>query len=80
MDLQNDKIMQAISIHLATGKYASPEDVVLTALQHLAEEEADYAAVLEDLRVSTADEEAGRMKPLATIVADVRRKHRFAHP
>ena len=79
MDLQeNARIQEAIAHHLATGKYASPEDVVLTALQRLNEDEAEYLATVADLRESLADEEAGRVKPLSEVAADIRRKHGFS--
>lgn len=81
MELQdNAKIQDAIAHHLATGKYASPEEVLLAALQRLDEDEAERSATLADLQKSLADEEAGRLKPLSTVAADVRNRHGFSDP
>ena len=81
MDLhENPKIQEAIAIHLATGKYSSAEEVVLVALKQLAEDEMDYAATVADLRESVADENAGRMKPLAEVATNIRQKHGFSDP
>jgi Arc/MetJ-type ribon-helix-helix transcriptional regulator len=77
---QNDRIQDAIAHHLATGKYTSAEDVVLAGLQRLDEDEAEHLATVADLQESLADEQAGRLKPLSAVAADVRREHGFSDP
>jgi len=81
MDLQqNPKIQSAIASHLATGQYASAEEVVLVALEHLANERTDHEETLASLERSFADEKAGRVVPLTQVVEDVREKHGFREP
>ena len=81
MDLQqNPKIQDAINAHLATGKYSSAEEVLLVALEHLAAEDAEYESCLADMQESIADEEAGRVKPAETVLADIRNKYGFSDP
>ena len=81
MDLQqNPKIQHAIDVHLATGKYVSAEEVILVALQHLADDEAEYESAVRDLQESLADEGSGRIKPLSRVAADIRQKHGFSDP
>lgn len=77
---ENQQIQDAIAIHLATGKYATPEEVVLVALQHLADEDAEYQACLADMPESIADEQAGRLKSLSVVAEEIRSKHGFRDP
>ena len=60
---ENPQIEKAIDALLATGKYASADEVMLVALKHLAAENAEYESCLADMQESIADEKAGRMKP-----------------
>ena len=78
MDLQhNTKIQDAIAVHLATGRYESAEDVVLTALRNLADDDREYEAAVDDLRYSIADENAGRLRPLSSVAEAIRGKYGF---
>jgi Arc/MetJ-type ribon-helix-helix transcriptional regulator len=77
---KNTKIQSAIAHHMSTGKYASAEEVVLAALKRLDEDEKEYLTSLTDLRESLADEEAGRLKPLQTVAAELRKEHGFNDP
>jgi predicted transcriptional regulator len=73
MDIsQIPEIQDAIALHLATGKYASAEAVILTALERLADAESDYSATLADLQESLKDEAAGRVSPLEEVAAEIR--------
>ena len=81
MDLQNNqRIQDAINNHLAPGKYATPEEVVLVALEHLADENAEHDACVADMRESIADEDAGRLTSLSAVAEDICRKHGFSDP
>ncbi len=77
---QNAKIQDAIAQHLATGKYASAEEVVLVALQRLDDVESKRSATIADLQESLADEKAGRVKPLSVVADEIRKKHGFRDP
>lgn len=73
MDISlSPEIQAAVASHLATGKYASAEAVILTALERLADAENDYQAILADLRQSLEDEAAGRVSPLEEVAAEIR--------
>ncbi len=76
MNLHHPTIYDAIQRHMATGKYESPEDVVIHALQRLDE----YADSVADLQESLADEEAGRVRPLTDVAEEIRAKHGFSKP
>lgn len=77
MKLEDNAIIEeSIQRHLASGKYDSPESVVVAALKQL----DDYAQTLAELEESLADEEAGRVRPLSEIAAEIREKHGFGEP
>jgi Arc/MetJ-type ribon-helix-helix transcriptional regulator len=71
----SNEIEKAIAQHLATGKYASAEDVVLTALKRLEEDDTQYQATIESLHRSLADEAAGRLSSLSDAAEDLRKRH-----
>lgn len=76
MQLQDPAISKAIARHVATGNYRSPDEVVLRAMKTLDEHTSNMAA----LAASIADEEAGRVRPLAKIADEIRTKHGFTQP
>ena len=63
-------IKHLIDQNLATGMYASENDVLQAALHVL----SDYHATIADIRQGTIDYEQGRGEPLAQAMADVRRQ------
>jgi len=56
---------------LATGAYASEEDLLLEAMRALREREEVMAGIQEGL----ADLDAGRVRSLASVDAELRTKH-----
>jgi len=76
MDFQQDaKIEAAIAQHMATGQYASAEEVVLFALQRLSDDEAEERDTLESLQRSLADVDAGRVSSATTVVEELRKEY-----
>lgn len=65
-------LQEVIERHLASGRFANVEEVLRAALDQL-----DDAGISE-LKDSLVDEEAGRIKPLADVAAEVREKLGFA--
>jgi antitoxin ParD1/3/4 len=61
---------------MATGRYATEDELLKDALLTLSEREATLA----DIRAGIADMEAGRMRPLDDVVDEIRSKHGFAAP
>jgi Arc/MetJ-type ribon-helix-helix transcriptional regulator len=64
------EIKQLIEQNLATGTYASEEDVLQAALHLL----SDYHATIDDVRQGLTDYENGRAQPLAEAMADISRE------
>jgi Arc/MetJ-type ribon-helix-helix transcriptional regulator len=64
------EIKQLIDQNLATGIYASEEDVLQAALQAL----SDYHATIADIRQGVIDYEQGQSQPLSEAMADIRRE------
>ena len=64
------EIKQLIDQNMATGIYASEEDVLQAALHAL----SDYHATIADIRQGMIDYEQGRGEPLADAMADIRRQ------
>ena len=64
------EIKQLIDQNMATGIYASEEDVLQAALHVL----SDYHATVADIRQGMIDYEQGRGEPLAEAMADIRRQ------
>jgi Arc/MetJ-type ribon-helix-helix transcriptional regulator len=64
------EIKQLIDQNLATGMYASEEEVLHAALNVL----SDYNATLADIRQGRLDYEQGRGEPLADAMADIRQQ------
>jgi putative addiction module CopG family antidote len=68
--LPND-LASAIQSFIATGKYASPEEVMREALAALRQRDEDVAAIAAGIE----DMEAGRYRPLAEFDAEFRKRH-----
>jgi Arc/MetJ-type ribon-helix-helix transcriptional regulator len=68
-------IQQLVNDHLASGMFASTDDVLRKALHVLAEQRSTY----DDLSASVDDIEAGRLTPLDEAVAEIRRRHGWAN-
>jgi Arc/MetJ-type ribon-helix-helix transcriptional regulator len=64
-------LTQTIQSLLATGKYASQEDVLRNALDALRRRDEDLAAITAGIE----DMEAGRYRPFAEIDAEFRQRH-----
>jgi Arc/MetJ-type ribon-helix-helix transcriptional regulator len=64
------EIEQLIDQNLATGMYASEEDVLQAALHAL----SDYHATIADIRQGMIDYEQGLGKPLSQAMADIRQQ------
>ena len=67
------EIERRIHEQMALGQYSSPEDLLLDALAALAERRDDIAAI----QAGIDDMEAGRMRPLEEVDAEIRAKHGF---
>ena len=63
-------IRELIAQNLATGMYASEDDVLAAALHAL----SDYHETIADIRQGMIDYEKGLGKPLHEAMADVRRQ------
>jgi Arc/MetJ-type ribon-helix-helix transcriptional regulator len=64
------EIKLLIEQNMATGKYASEEDVLQAALHAL----SDYHATIADIRQGIIDYEQGRGEPPPEAMADVRQQ------
>jgi Arc/MetJ-type ribon-helix-helix transcriptional regulator len=64
------EIRELIDQNMATGMYASEEDVLQAALHAL----RDYHATIADVRQGMVDYEQGRGVPLSEAMADIRRQ------
>jgi Arc/MetJ-type ribon-helix-helix transcriptional regulator len=64
------EIKQLIEQNMATGMYASEEDVLQAALHVL----SDYHATVADIRQGMIDYEQGRGEPLPQAMADIRQQ------
>jgi len=69
-DVQNQ-----ISQHIATGHYASEDDVLRAALRALGERHEELAAI----QAGIDDSEAGRVRPFDDVDADLRRQFGFSN-
>ena len=67
------EIKTMIDDRLATGKYASEDDVLRRALRAL----ADYDEAVADVQEGMADEAAGRLRSLNAVDAEIRDKLSF---
>ncbi len=75
MPLEDNPVIEAaIQRHLASGRFDSPESVVVAALRHL----DDYAQSLADLEESLEDEAAGRVRTIDEVAAEISAKHGFS--
>jgi Arc/MetJ-type ribon-helix-helix transcriptional regulator len=64
------EISKLIAQNLATGHYASEEDVLMAALHSL----SDYHATIADIRQGMVDYELGRGESLSQAMDDIRRQ------
>ena len=64
-------LLQRIQAFVASGGYASEEDVVRDALSALEQRQQDLAAI----QAGVADMEAGRYRPFSEPDAEFRAKH-----
>lgn len=64
------EIKQLIDQNMATGMYASEDEVLQAALHSL----SDYHATIADIRQGMIDYEQGLGKPLHEAMADIRRQ------
>ena len=67
------EIKTMIDDRLATGKYASEDEVLQRALRALRE----YDETVGDIQEAMADEAAGRLRPLHEVDDEIRRKLGF---
>jgi predicted transcriptional regulator len=68
------EIRYLVEQNMATGLYASEEDVLQAALHVL----SDYNATVADIRQGMADYEEGRGVPLSEAMADIRQQLGFS--
>ena len=64
------EIQQLVDQNLATGIYASEDDVLQAALHVL----SDYHATIADIRQGMIDYEQGRGEPLSQAMAEIRQQ------
>ncbi|MBI3837037.1 MAG: type II toxin-antitoxin system ParD family antitoxin [Planctomycetia bacterium] len=64
-------VTQTIQSLIATGKYASQEDVLRDALDALRQRDEDLAAITAGIE----DMQAGRYRPFVEIDAEFRQRH-----
>ncbi len=64
-------VEQRIRDQIALGNYANEDEVLRDALEALDARNADLAAI----RAGVEDMEAGRMRPIAQVADEIRRKH-----
>ena len=64
-----DTIRQLLDERLASGRYASEDEVLVQALQSLKE----YDEVVADIQEGLEDEAAGRVRPLREFDTELRR-------
>jgi predicted transcriptional regulator len=67
------RIGELIREHMALGKYASEDELILSALQALDERNETYAAI----QAGIEDMEAGRVRPFQEVADEIARKHSF---
>ena len=68
------EIKTLIEDRMATGRYASEDDVLRRALRTLAE----YDEAIADIQEGMDDEAAGRLRPLDPVDSEIRHKLGFA--
>ena len=64
-------IDELVAERLATGRYLSREDVLVSALRQL----ADHEQLLADLEASAEDEAAGRLRDAEDVFAEIAEKY-----
>jgi hypothetical protein len=74
VDKLSHEIRTLVAERLATGKYATENDVLLQALHRLRE----YDDTVADVQEGIDDEAAGRIRPLTEADAEIRRNLGFA--
>ena len=67
-------INELVDERLATGRYSSREEILLKALQQL----ADHEDLLADLEASAEDEAAGRLVDAEDVFAEMEAKYNIA--
>lgn len=65
------EVEELVREQMASGKYESEDALLTRALRLLAE----YDETVADLRVGLEDEQAGRVRPLREVDAELRQKH-----
>ena len=70
----SEPIKTLVDERLASGKYATEDEVLLRALQTLRE----YDQTVADIREGMDDEAAGQLRPLLEADAEIRRNLGFA--
>ena len=73
LESKSDRIDELIGERPSSGRYESREDVLIEALQSLADREQTLA----DLERGLADEAGGRVRDAATAFAQLRSKHQI---
>jgi hypothetical protein len=66
-------VRDVVQEFMATGGYASEDELLLEALLALRQRREEYAA----LAASIADMEAGHVRPFDEVADEIRRKHGF---
>jgi antitoxin ParD1/3/4 len=67
------EVERRINEQMELGHYNSPDDLLLDALEALAERRDDIEAI----EAGIADMEAGRLRPIEEVDAEIRAKHGF---
>lgn len=65
---------------IASGRYASAEQVIEEALQSLTAQEAEFEAAVADVHASLDDERAGRVSSIRDAADRIRNDHGLARP
>ena len=64
-------IVQRIDAQVATGQFASHDEVIRAALSALEQQQEDWEAI----ELGITDMEAGRYRPFSQVDAELRSKH-----
>ena len=69
----SSEVAELVAHHMESGKYRSHDELFRAALSTLAERDADMEAIREGI----ADMEAGRVRPLEEVAAEIAQRYGF---